>query len=450
MTPSLLILIAIIIVITQSLADIQSKKVILIWTLFGIFVGCLKNLLLQMTPQWSDAPLDSLTYQMHAQAFYLHWKELPVNAHTYGLAGFLNGWQLPLGNMWVPESTASYTSVFGTREWIYAAFLGLWQPTGSNWVSSAILANAVIAGALPATAFIITKELGGSFKVCNLAALIVAADPSTAINSAWLLKDSLAALVCAIATIAICKLCRKPSLKFTLILALSLGALGGIRFVALMAFGTVVAGLVVYLIIKKSRPAAAHLTFAGLAAIALWGVIGIFPSIPTFKQLSPTLTSSIAGQVTTLKASKNEAGADESVINWRTYLADNPLKAATRAVARTLFAPYPWTAITEGITGRNHIELYLFGTLFWIFALPGIFVGMAIARRRGLPGYALMALIAAIGIPYIVFFGEWSTRQRVFMMPLLFSFAAIGWHHIWQLALTYSQRRILIRAPANQ
>ncbi|UVJ42787.1 hypothetical protein NVV94_19620 [Pseudomonas sp. LS1212] len=447
---ALAILIVLVAWITRLLADKEARKVVLTWTLFGILIGILKNLLVQMTPQWSDVPVDSLTYQLHAEALFMHWSGLPVDAHAYDLAGYLNGWQQLYDDMWMPDSRIAYASALGTHEWIYAAFLALWQVNGSDWVGVAILANAVLAGALPAAAFMITKELGGSFKICNLAALIVALDPSTAINSAWLIKDSLAALISVVAIIAICNLCKKPSLKFTLILALTLGLLAGVRFVAYIAFGVVMAGLVIYLIIKKTKVRAANLTVAGVISLALWVALYLVPSPPTPKQVIQAITSPIQAQATTLKADKNETGSDESVIQWRTYLNDNPLKAATRAIARTLFAPYPWTAITEGVTGTNHIELYLFGTLFWIITLPGIFMGMAIATRHGMTGYALVALIVVITIPYLIFFGEWSTRQRVFMMPLFFSFAAIGWHHIWQLSLKRSPRRTLSGPLTNQ
>lgn len=417
----------------QSLADKEIKKLVLSWVLLGIIVSIFKNFLVQMTPQWSDVPVDSLTYQLHAKALYLHWSGYPVDAIQYRLTGYLNNWQPKYGPYWLPEAKISYAGVLGTHEWLYPALLAIFNNAGDY--KCGILANAVMAGAFPAATYLITRELAGSAKICNLAALFVTVDPSTAINSAWLIKDTLAALISAVAIIAICKVCKRSSLRFTLILALSLGVLAGVRYVAFISFGAVMAGLVLFLIIKKSKGRTICLSAASIIALFIWGVIYIAPSIHTpDSRLILSILSPLQAQATTLNAKKHESGADETVIQWRSYLSDHPAKAVVRSIARTLFAPYPWSVFQDGITGSNHIELYLLGTFFWmLIAVPGIFIGMAIACKNGLPACALIALVIIISIPYLMFFGEWSTRQRVFMMPLFFSFAAIGWQRIWHL-----------------
>lgn len=416
---------------TLSLADKEVKKSILSWMLLGIIVSIFKNLLVQITPQWSDVPVDSLTYQLHAEALYLHWSGHPVDAIEYRLAGYLNGWESMYGRYWLPESEISYSGVLGSREWLYAAFLAILNTAADN--NSAILANALMAGAFPATTYLIARELGGSAKVCHLAALFIAVDPSTAINSAWLIKDTLATLISAVTIIAICKLCKGPSLRFTLILALSLGLLAGVRYVAFISFGVVIAGLVSYLIFKKSKGRTICFSAASIASIFICGLLYIAPATNISKsEVSLSIINPLQAQATTLKAKEHEAGADESVIQWRSYLIEHPVKAVVRSIARTLFAPYPWSIFQKKITGTNHIELYLLGSLFWItIALPGIFIGMVSASKSSFPAVVLIALLITISAPYLVFFGEWSTRQRVFMMPLFFSFAAIGWKQIW-------------------
>jgi 4-amino-4-deoxy-L-arabinose transferase-like glycosyltransferase len=428
---TLAILTALIIYFTQSLADKEVKKLILFWLLIGIIISIVKSMLVQMTPQWSDVPVDSLTYQLHAKALFLHWSGYPVDASEYKLAGYLNGWQSKYGPYWLPEPKISYAGVLGTREWFYAAFMAILNIAGD--AKYGILANAVMAGALPAASYLITRELGGSKRICHLAALFIAVDPSTAINSAWLIKDTLAALISAITIIAICKICKKPSFKFTLILAISLGLLSGVRYVAFIAFGVVIAGLLIFLLIKKSKWRTICFSAASLTSVFIWGLLYIVPAINLPNQnLILFITSPLQAQATTLKAKERETGSDESVIEWRTYLSEHPVKATVRSIARTLFAPYPWTIFQSKLSGNNHIELYLFGTFFWIIvALPGMFIGMSTAIKIGLPAYVLIALLITLTIPYLIFFGEWSTRQRVFMMPLFFSFAAIGWQQIW-------------------
>jgi hypothetical protein len=38
----------------------------------------------------------------------------------------------------------------------------------------------------------------------------------------------------------------------------------------------------------------------------------------------------------------------------------------------------------------------------------------------------MLALLGVLWCAYTIFLGEWSTRQRVFMMPVFFAFAALG------------------------
>jgi 4-amino-4-deoxy-L-arabinose transferase-like glycosyltransferase len=426
----------------QSLADKEIKRLTLSWLLFGIVISIFKNLLVQMTPQWTDIPVDSLTYQLHAKALYLHWSGYPVDAIEYKLAGYLNGWHSIYGDYWLPDADISYAGVFGTREWVYPAFLATLNIAFDE--KYGILANAVMAGTLPAAAYLITRELGGSEKICQLAALFVALDPSVAINSAWLIKDTLAAFISAITVIAICKICKKPDFKFSVVLALSLGLLAGVRHVAFLSFGVVLSGLVVVLIIKRTKKQTMCFFTASLVSLLICGALYITPTNPSpSKELIVSSISPIKAQVSTFTAKQNEQGADTSVVQWRIYLSDHPVKAIVRSIVRTLFAPYPWSVFQERLTGSNYIELYLFGTLFWIvIAIPSMFIGMAIASKNGLPATALIALLIVISIPYLIFFGEWSTRQRVFMMPLFLSFAAIGWQRIWQFLLPRLKLRL--------
>ncbi|MBX8577851.1 hypothetical protein [Pseudomonas cichorii] len=524
---ALTIFIGLTIGIMRFLADTDIKKNIFYWTLIGIFMGVLKSLIIRITPQWLDAPIDSLTYKLHAEAIYMHWTGLPVDASAYKLSGYLNGWSDIYGSIWLPDATISYTGVLGTHEWVYSAFLASWQFISSDWVNLATLANAIIAGALPAAAFMITRELGGSVKISHIGALLIALDPSLAINSSWLIKDTLAAFLSAIVIISTCSLYKRPSIKSTIILALSLGMLAGIRYAAFIAFGVVFFGLIVVLAFKKSQARALAFSLASILALTIWGGIyfsafsqtagpvnaptsEITPSpllvqtpnststllkentplsslaqppapvsdplienkpipsliqtlgtvseplnenklslVQTPNQLLRATSGLLQGQAQTLTADKGDSGADKSVIEWRAYLQDSPVKAVLRSIVRTLFAPYPWTAITQKITGKNHIELYVFGTFFWVLTLPGLFIGMIIAAKQGIKTYVLLLFLTIMTAAYIVFFGEWSTRQRVFMEPLFFSFAAIGWHKIWSwgIELKRSYFKTFVSAP---
>jgi hypothetical protein len=124
---------------------------------------------------------------------------------------------------------------------------------------------------------------------------------------------------------------------------------------------------------------------------------------------------------------------DDTVVDWYARLSKSPLKALATAASRTLFAPYPWVIITDGLNFRNGIELYYLGVVPWIICLPGIFWAIARAiRNPSFPAAFLGLVLGACLGAYIVFLGEWSTRQRVFMLPVFFALASIGWADLVQ------------------
>jgi hypothetical protein len=484
---SLAVVVVVLVFSMKMLADKEIRKTVACWTLIGISLGVCKSLLIQMTPQWLDTPLDSLIYQHHAQALFLHWTGQSVDANVYELAGLLNMWTHGGHPVWLPTDQIPYAGVFGSHEWIFSGLLGLWTLAG-NSLASAIIANSILTGAFPAATYIITRELGGPPKVCHFAALLVALEPSIALNSAWLLKDTLATLLCMVVIISACQLCNKPTLKFASILAVSLGFLAAVKYVAFISFCMVFCVLALYFVVKKPRATAAAFVSASMAAVMIWGVLYYVPfeqkltqpatvataplppkatpaqveqvltAAPPAKTTPPaapsaskptetasfSLTTTVTttlkaqattlqGQTTTLTATANEEGADGSVIGWRSYLHDQPVSALARAVVRTLLAPYPWVALTHGLAGNNQLELYMLAATTWVIALPGTLLGLIIMARRNLKTLMLVALLGIIAVAYIVFFGEWSTRQRVFMMPVMYSFSALGWYWLWRM-----------------
>ncbi|MCD5971710.1 hypothetical protein [Pseudomonas quasicaspiana] len=440
------------ILLMRTLTDAIDKNAIAFWTLAGIVIATLKIFLIQLTPQWSDLPLDSITYQLHAQALYMHWIGLPVDPYEYRLNGYISLAKPGFTEYWLPNEGLSYTAVLGTHAWFYSALVAIWQFITDDWIVTAILVNATMAGALPAATYIITRELSAPTKTCHVAAILMAIDPLTAINSSWLIKDTLSTFLSAIIIISICALYKRASFKFIVILAISLGLIGCVRFVAYTAFGVTIFGLVACLVFKKNNARALGLSISAIMAVFIWGAIyfapyakatpyvirssieqeSVRPLAHGVGQLGSALSGAITGQISTLNANTDESGADESVIKWYAYINEEPVaKIVSRSLARTLLAPYPWTLFTQPLTRSNHIELYLFGMLFWTLVLPGVLAGTVIILRKGVLAYSLVTLLIIIAIAYIIFFGEWSTRQRVFMMPLFLALSAIGWTQIW-------------------
>lgn len=298
---SLAILIALLAILMRLLAEKEIRKTVACWTLIGVMVGICKNLLVQMTPQWADVPVDALTYQLHAQALYLNWIGLPVDAYDFKLAGFLNNYAHDHAPAWLATDHIPYAGVLGTHEWIFSGLLAFWKLAGNSF-SSAIIANAILTGVLPAAAYIIARELGGPPRVCHFAALLVALDPSIAVNSAWLLKDTLATLLSMIVIICACQLCNKASLKYAGILAISLGLLAAVKYVAFIAFCMVFSGLALFFLLRKPRACAAAFAGASIVAVMIWGVLYCIPLELKPTKLASTVSTTLHAQTTTLAA----------------------------------------------------------------------------------------------------------------------------------------------------
>jgi hypothetical protein len=181
------------------------------------------------------------------------------------------------------------------------------------------------------------------------------------------------------------------------------------------------------------------LVAACLFGLYLWSLLGGLPSEGTGSVLARpfvAVEAIIFGQVDTLSASLNgnmkSSAVDAAVVDWYARLSESPLRALATAASRTLFAPYPWVAISDGLH-RNGIELYYLGVVLWIICLPGVFWAIGGAFRN--PNFSAVfvgSVLAACLLAYIVFLGEWSTRQRVFALPVFFALAAIGWADLVQ------------------
>jgi hypothetical protein len=233
---------------------------------------------------------------------------------------------------------------------------------------------------------------------------------------------------------------RKPRLKLVLFLGIALGILGAVRFMALMAVLLAILVLLPALLMRCRLLTSSSLFAASLCGLYLFGTLYFLPNgstVPILERPAVALKAITFGQVKTLstsrKADMGSSAVDETVVDWYARLSKSPLKALATAASRTLFAPYPWVMITEGLHFRSGIELYYLGVVLWIICLPGVFWTIVLAiRNPSFPAAFLGLVLGACLGAYIVFLGEWSTRQRVFMLPVFFALAAIGWADLVQ------------------
>jgi hypothetical protein len=420
-----------------ALAEPGDRKVAAQFVLVGLFIACLKIWLVQQTPQWLDTPLDAIKYQLNAEALAAHWHGEAVNSQLYRLDGLS---KIFGQDLWSPGTYLPYSSVLGTHEWLYAAYLAVWAYITPHWPVWAAYSNAALAALFPAATFGIARALGSTTRVAALGGTITLVDPSAAVNGAWLLKDTPACWCVVIVVWAALAILRKPRLKLVLFLGIALGILGAVRFMVLMAVLLAILVLLPALLMRCRLLTSSSLFAASLCGLYLFGTLYFLPNgstVPILERPAVALKAITFGQVKTLstsrKADMGSSAVDETVVDWYARLSKSPLKALATAASRTLFAPYPWVMITEGLHFRSGIELYYLGVVLWIICLPGVFWTIVLAiRNPSFPAAFLGLVLGACLGAYIVFLGEWSTRQRVFMLPVFFALAAIGWADLVQ------------------
>jgi hypothetical protein len=402
------------------------------FALAGLVVACLKIWLIQQTPQWLDTPLDAMKYQLHAEAMAAHWQGETVNSVRYGLDGL---WELRGIRDWLPSSTLAYSTVLGTHEWVYAAYLAVWAWITPDWSTWAVYSNAALAALFPAGAFGIARGLGATTKVAALAGTLTLLDPSAAVNGAWLLKDTLACWCLIVVIWGTLAILRQPRIGLVVLFGGALGVLGAVRFLGVAAVVLAIVVLLPALLVRRRYLASSSLLTACLCGMFLFPALYSFPAAGTGTVLARPIVAVqtiISGQADTLEASRKadmaSSAVDGTTVDWLARLSESPPKALATAVARTLFAPYPWVALTGGLSFHNGIELYYLGVVLWIFCLPGIFWAIGKAMRHPSFPYVFIGLVMMASLTaYVVFLGEWSTRQRVFMLPVFFALAAVGW-----------------------
>ena len=421
------------------LAPRAERRAALALVLIGLIASFLKIAVFQQVPQWLDINPDSFTYELNARAFALHWDGILVNVESYNLRGLMGLQAVGAhGVEWLPHASLLYVVVIGSSEWLYTAYVGLWYWLIGVTQTTVIWSHALWAAFFPAAAFGIALSIGASKRVALAAAGLGLLDPSAGVNASWLLKDTLAGYLAMAAVWGALSFLRDGGKSRLLVVILTLGALGSVRYVAFiglaLAVGVVGSGL---LFIYKQRLRGVLLLAVVLFAWILQGMLFHFSNPVRGRGGAPgavaatviAVPGKIAAQgIEVLRSKEGDVGADDAVLNWKRHLVSDPLPTLLRSVARTLFAPYPWVAIHPGLNWVSFSELYYPGVVVWMICLPGIFVALSQGLRRLDPGFWLLTLfLTALLVAYTIWMGEWSTRQRVFALPAFFALAAVGW-----------------------
>ncbi|MGZ8250097.1 hypothetical protein [Methylomagnum sp.] len=392
-------------------------------------------LLAQSTDQWGHARFDVPLYDLQARALVMHWDGLEVSAREFKLKGLLS-----LGiPVWQPDDARPYSDVLGMGRHLYQLYIaGVYAVTGHS-TATAIFGNLPLAAGGAAGTFMLARALFQSQRVAGLAAGLIVADPGLAVWSAILMRDVLIAFLTALALLGSVRLLRreKPWLNGPLT-AGTLAVLVLVRFNVVVALA--LAGLAVAL--------------SGWRAMvwrrAMYAAVGIGVVIFGLAQIAPGLVQSWENSLPGHVVEENLrilAGANRVVESatgaalseptekidavrrdWHADLRRQPLWLnLTRATARSLMGPFPWVALTHGLSGTNYYELLFPGMTLWLLCLPAFFYALWRVPVRDDPAVLLcLVWLGTVAMFYIIGYGQLDGRNRLMAQPLLWTFAAQG------------------------
>lgn len=202
----------------------------------GLCIALIKIWLFQQAPQWHDINPDSITYDLNARAFALHWKGLPADAYEHLLRG-LQMWHEAgeHDRVWHAHDVLSYSSIIGSSDWLYTAYVGLWYWLAGIEPQHVIYSNAAFAAFFPAAAFGIATALGAPRGVALVAGGFALLDPSAGVNASWLLKDTMVGFLAMAALWGLARFAREQAWMALAASLPFLGLLSSARYVAWLA-----------------------------------------------------------------------------------------------------------------------------------------------------------------------------------------------------------------------
>ncbi len=217
-----------------------------------------------------------------------------------------------------------------------------------------------------------------------------------------------------------------PVVALVVLAAALLGGLSPLLYHVLAVFWLAVTVAVVVMVYYRGG------TRRLLAVLAL-SLVGSMALYTPSSFLDPISQAEAASVQKSAEAVQTMSYSDQTTFSWLQAFREDPILSLAKTTAHTLFAPYPWVPLFNELN-YNSIELFYPGTVMWIMGLPFLFVALwrllirgSSELARGSPELLVILLWAfLVVLVYVAFQGEFSTRSRVFMMPLLWTLIAFG------------------------
>jgi hypothetical protein len=293
---------------------------------------------------------------------------------------------------------------------------GIYELVGRNMLAIQLV-NASVGAATGVVVYHTAMALFNNLRVAKLAGLLVTFFPSLILWSSQALKDGLIILALAVSILATLRLMEKVTVKWVLVITVSLLALLSLRFYIFYMMTASVAGS--FIMGMKSLSAQSFLQrFVAVTAIGLaftwFGVLQYAGSqFDRFANLQ---------QIQMSRQDQAEAGSgfgkDVDVTTTEGALTVIPL-----GVVYLLFAPFPWqfTSLRQSITLPEMIV--------WWMAFPLLVLGMWYSIKHRLRQVAPIVIFTTmLTLVYSVFQGNVGTayRQRSQLLVFYFIFVAVG------------------------
>lgn len=413
--------------------------VALIWFTIAIFV-------VRTLPQAALAPSDN--HERLASAIVEHWKGETVRRDEFPLP-----WLIKWNRDWTPDDNVPLGYVLGTWNYFYSIYLATIFYFGGYHDNNVYLSQAVVLAGMPPIVYQLSNLLFNRRSVSLVAVVLAFLDTNFPVMGAVLFKEALLCFLAPfIAYLALLSVKSDSPMHVRALLALVSTTMSILRYQVTVTlwFAMVVVSSwpAVYRSVKPKSVWANLVAWYIVSSILLvppwtWGdhngfSIGLKEVITTnFLPLEGGLVQMVLssnvkdeGLSASIKEIPRYKGtyADPSTSEWLQLLKERPLFALVRSIVRTVFAPYPWVAIRDGMPGKSFYELFYPGVPLWCLGLPFLLYGVWRLRQGRATSEVLILTIwvSTSIVGYLVYYGEFSSRQRVHLMPVLWIFIAFG------------------------
>src|SRR5215204_1804698 len=278
--------------------------------------------------------------------------------------------------------------------------------------------NAVVGAATAPVIFLCARQIFQNLRVAKLAALAVAFYPSLVLWSSQGLKDGPIVFILALAMLATLKLGERLSVKYMMVLGLSLFTVLTLRFyIFYMLSAAAVGAFLIGMRPQTTQSLARQLAIVFVLGLGLtyFGVVRMASA--TFEQYG-SLEMVQRSRSDLVRTANTGFGADVDVST-----ASGALSAVPLGLTYLLFAPFPWqlASLRQSITLPEMI-------VWWVsfpLLLIGIWFTLKHRLRQALP---ILLFTTMLTLAYSIFQGNVGTayRQRSQILVFYFIFVAVG------------------------